>query len=144
MSKKRSAAELTVHSGPHLTIEWYWNPRNEMPGLDAYLGLDEDTQARFLASISLLSETRRGEQVSTTLVNVEHTKPLILAVKAIKSRFPCFHAAGAKVVITGQYIKHGEKLDKRGERAICEALVAREDYLLRNNDGVYYRRGEKK
>lgn len=144
MSKRRSAAELSVHAGRYLTVEWYWNPRNEMPGLDAYEALDEETQARFLATIELLSETRPGEQVSMTLLNVEHKKPLILAIKAIKSRFPCFHATGLKVIISGHYIKHGEKLDKRGARAIREAIAAREEYLRRTSDSSYYRRGEKK
>ena len=129
--------------GRHVTVEWYWNPRNEMPALDAYEGLEEETQARFLATVELLSETRPGNQVSTTLLNVEHRKPLILAIKAFKSRFPCFRAPGQILIITGHYIKQGEKLDRRGLRAIREALVAREDYLRRTNNDSYYRRGEK-
>ena len=129
--------------GRHVTVEWYWDPRNEMPGLDAYDALDEETQARFLATIELLSETRPGDQVSATLLNVEHKKPLILAIKAIKSRFPCFRAAGQTLIITGHYLKQGEKLDKRGARAIREAVVARKDYLRRTSNDSYYRRGEK-
>lgn len=113
-----------------------------MPALDDCAVLDRETLARFAATVERLGETRPGDRVSTTLLNVEHKKPLILAIKATKSRFACFHAPGSKLIISGHYVKDRGKLDKRGTRAISDAVSAHDDYFRRMNCNSYYRRGE--
>jgi hypothetical protein len=42
VSQKRTAADLGIYRGTYRSFEWYWDPANEMPGLDVYEQLTQE------------------------------------------------------------------------------------------------------
>jgi hypothetical protein len=140
VSHKRSTEDLDIHVGSHKAFEWYWNRRDEMPGLDAYEDLDPAGRAGILAAFEHWGNIAPGEHPLESRVNEENARPPILAVKAGVHRFPAFHAGNDVWIVTGYYKKEGRKLDKPGKREIRRAITAYQDYGRWVKQGIYYER----
>jgi hypothetical protein len=137
---RRTRADLEVYIGEHRSFEWYWDASDEMPGLDVYEKLDDESKAALLAALRHWGELSPGERPLKSRVEEEHADPLILAAKAGPHRFPAFHAANEVWIIAGYYKKKGQKLGKRGKGPINRAIRARTDSLNRIDEGTYYER----
>ena len=145
MSRTRKLADIYIHDGKHRNFEWYWDPSNAVPGLDAFELLDPDTQNDFAARLEMWGDLPQGTHPSKTQINVESNDPLILAVKCGKHRFPAFHAEGTNTwIITAPYLKQGRTRDKRGDSAISRTIKECQDYETRTKQNVYYQRDKTK
>ena len=142
MATVRTAGDLTIHDGPFRSFEWFWEDDRSMPGLDAFEGLAARDQDDFVTSIAHWGNTPVGITPTTSRINIESTKPAIVAIKAGKQRFTAFReAAGPRWIVHAHYVKEGERRDKTGDRAIESTKGARQRYLQRVKDGTYYERG---
>jgi hypothetical protein len=143
--RKRTIAELYVHDGEKRNFEWYWDPDNEMRGLDAFEKLSIHDQDDFASRLEMWGDLPHGVLPSKTQVNVENSSPLVLAIKTGKYRFPTFHADRTNTwIITGPYTKQSQKRDKRGDVAIARTIRERADYDQRTKEKRYYQRDRKK
>lgn len=136
----RTADDLEIYSGDVRSFEWYWDENDEMPGLDAFVALDDDGRAAVIASLEHWGDLEMGKRVSTTRINEEHDDPKILAVKAGKYRFTMFHAGSNVWVVCDYYLKQKQKLDKRAKAAIERTIARKQSYERRVRSGEYYER----
>lgn len=139
MRKARSLADVVIAAFPHRRFEWYWRTDRTMPGRDAYDGASEFERDEFLAALKHWGTLAMGKLPQKSLVNTENKKPLVLAVKAGRLRYPAFQpAAGPNWIILDPYPKEGEQRGKVGNRAIQAAIKAKKDYDARTIAGTYY------
>ncbi len=142
MATARTADDLTIHTGPYRSFEWFWERDDSMPALDAYESLTARDQDDFLASVEHWGAIPPGQRPAMSRVNREHTTPLIVAIKAGKQRFTAFREdSGPTWIVFGHYLKEGEKRDKTGDRVVSATVRAHERYEKRVDDGTYYDRG---
>lgn len=141
MERRRTGDDLEIYAGKTRSFEWFWDARGEMPGLDAFEGLDEDGRDAVIATLEHWGDLELGKHVSTTRVNQEHSDPKILAIKADSHRFATFHAGENTWIVCHYYKKQKNKLDKLGKAAIRRTIAAKKDYEERVSLGEYYERG---
>lgn len=142
MPEKRTDADLTIHVGEHRSFEWFWAQDDTMPGLDVYENLRARDRDDFLASVIHWGSLAPGVRLLESRVNVEHHNPLIVAIKAGKHRFTAFREeSGPAWIVTGHYLKKGQKRDKAGDRVVERTLGVRAEYFTRVKGGTYYERG---
>jgi hypothetical protein len=136
---KRTIEDLVIDRGVHLRVEWYWRADGTMPGRDEYEALTQQEREDLLAAVGHWVKRKPGEHAHKSVVNREHEKPLILAIKVGKRRFPTFEGIpGSSWIVLESYEKEGNKRDKVGDRAIERAVKARDDYYQRVKRDTYY------
>jgi hypothetical protein len=141
MAVLRTADDLTIYIGAYRSFEWFWEDDGTMPGLDAYESLSPRDQDDLLASVMHWGNTPPGQQPLKSRVNVEHTDPLVLAIKAGKHRFTAFREdSGPTWIVHSHYLKEGNDRDKSGDRAIERTKRALTRYFALVRAGKYYER----
>lgn len=140
MGNRRTSADLDIYVGAIRSFEWFWSQNNEMPGLDAFEGLDNDDKAKIVATFEHWGELEPGKRVSETRINEENSDPKILAAKAGKHRLSMFHAGNNVWVVCRYYEKQKQKLDRAGRTAIKLTIDDLREYEKHVRTGEYYDR----
>ena len=140
MSIIRTTDDLAVVDGDVRSLEWFWAADGTMPVLDAFEGLEPQSQEAVIATLRHWADLPYGKRALASRINEEHTDPRILAAKAGKHRFTMFHAVGEIWVVHRYYPKGKSKLDKLGKAIVKTTVLAIADYEQRVKDGRYYER----
>ena len=136
----RTSDDLDIYVGSVRSFEWYWSRNDEMPALDDFETLSDDSRAAIIATLEHWGDLEIGKRVSKTRINEEHDDPKILAAKAGKHRFAMFHAGDNVWIVCRYYEKQKQKLDKTGKSAIKLTIEDQKEYEKRVSVGEYYER----
>jgi phage-related protein len=120
-----------AYDGEKFIVEWYFDNRGKSPALEYFQELSQNQKENLLYLFYMLADT--GKIRSEEKFRNEGDQ--VYAFKPIPDRFLCFFYQGGKVIVTNAYEK---KKDKMPPREKDKALRAKEDYIKRCLQGIYY------
>lgn len=123
--------EFIVYKGLKLTVEWYFSETGKSQALTYYKKLTQSERIALLRLVKRIGDS--GLIKDKTKFNFEGDK--IYAFKPQPERFLCFFHKDKKIIITNAFRKKSQKLpDNQKEKA----LLAKDNYEARVNEGIYY------
>lgn len=123
--------EYVAYKGEKYTIEWYYTEKGESQPLEFFEKLPVVEQQKLFHIVKRLGDF--GFVSDKTKFRNEGDD--IYAMKPQPNRFLSFFYNGTKIIITNAFTKKSQKLRKRDKE---QALAAKEDYIKRVKEGVYY------
>ncbi len=120
-----------AYKGEKYTIEWYYTEKGESQPLEFFEKLPVVEQQKLFHIVKRLGDF--GFVSDKTKFRNEGDD--IYAMKPQPNRFLSFFYDGTKIIITNAFTKKSQKLRKRDKE---QALAAKEDYIKRVKEGVYY------
>lgn len=123
--------EYVAYKGEKYTIEWYYTEKGESQPLEFFEKLPVVEQQKLFHIVKRLGDF--GFVSDKTKFRNEGDD--IYAMKPQPNRFLSFFYDGTKIIITNAFTKKSQKLRKRDKE---QALAAKEDYIKRVKEGVYY------
>ena len=123
--------EYVAYKGEKYTIEWYYTEKGESQPLEFFEKLPVVEQQKLFHIVKRLGDI--GFVSDKTKFRNEGDD--IYAMKPQPNRFLSFFYNGTKIIITNAFTKKSQKLRKRDKE---QALAAKEDYIKRVKEGVYY------
>jgi hypothetical protein len=130
--------DFLFYEGESFRVEWFYTIAGRMPGREHYFALDALDQERLLLVVKHIANAPIGTLFPKPLYRLEDGANKIYAFKPRGERYFNFTTAGRRIIITNAYSKHSQKMGKTDLDKLRTAVLYREDYLRRTQNGTYY------
>ncbi|OFZ78271.1 MAG: hypothetical protein A2583_02305 [Bdellovibrionales bacterium RIFOXYD1_FULL_53_11] len=127
-----------IYSGKTFEVEFYVNPKGNVPAYDYYQLMDEDAKRRFFVILGHFADSPPGTILPRSILNIEDKVVGIYAFKPAIHRFFSFFAIDRRVIILNAYQKQSQQMTRADRNVLAAAVKMKNDYERRTKAGEYY------